>query len=145
MDRIIKFRGLNSNNEWVYGDLTHDAPNSTAYYSEYSQRIHWINEKWHQCNQPVKNGTVGQFINKLDKNNNEIYEDNIITHPLCVKEPHNADEPCEHFVGIIQFEVDRGQYFAVNGKSNGYVIVMSEAYKFEIIGDKFHNPELIKE
>ena len=79
-----------------------------------------------------------------DKNGTEIYEGDIVTHPLCVKEPHDADEPCGTFIGHIQFEVDRGQWFAANAQRNGYVIVMTEAYKFEVIGNIHENKELLK-
>ena len=86
-----------------------------------------------------------QCIDRKDKNGNEIYEGDLVTHPLCVKEPHDENEPCEHFVGRIQYEADRGQYFAVNIKRNGYVIAMTEAYKLEVIGNIYQNPELLKD
>ena len=87
---------------------------------------------------------IMQYTGLHDKNGKEIYEGDIVTHPLCVKEPHDVDEPCETFWGRIVFEVDRGQYFAINTKRNGYVIVMEEAYKFEVIGTIYENPELLE-
>ncbi len=86
-----------------------------------------------------------QYTGLKDKNNKEIYEGDIITHPLCVKEPHDEDEPCEHFVGVIRYEVERGQYFAINQKQNGYVLEMSLVYNFEVIGNIYENPELLKQ
>ena len=86
-----------------------------------------------------------QYIGSRDKDGSKIYVGDIVTHPLCVKEPHDAKEPCENFVGLIQYEADRGQYFAVNRKRNGYVIAMTEAYKFKIIGNIFESPELLVE
>ena len=85
-----------------------------------------------------------QYTGLKDKNGVEIYEEDIVTHPLCVKEPHEGNESCETFIGRISFEVDQGQYFAVNNTRNGYVIVMSEAYKFEVIGNIYENKELLK-
>lgn len=80
-----------------------------------------------------------QYIGSKDKNRKAICEGDIVTHPLCVKEPHDENESCETFIGCIKFEADRGQYFAINTKRNGRVIVMSEAYKFEVIGNTTEN------
>ena len=84
-----------------------------------------------------------EWTGRKDKNGAEIFEGDLVAHPLCVKEPHNEREPCETFIGRIQYEEDKGQYFAVNTKRNGYVIVLSEAYKFEVIGNIYENPELL--
>ena len=82
-----------------------------------------------------------------DRQGKEIYEGDIVSHPLCIKEPHGVDEPCEHFIGSIVYEVNRGQWFAIGSPSqhSGYIVVMEEAYKFEVIGDIYRNPELLQE
>ena len=85
-----------------------------------------------------------QYTGLKDSKGREIYEGDIVTHPLCVKEPHDENEPCETFVGRINYETDSGQYFAVNMKRNGYVVVLSEAYKFEVIGNIYENPKLLE-
>jgi len=136
MERIIKFRGLTANNEWVYGDLLHDKPNSTAYYKEYSQRICWINDKGASCNQPVKNGTVGQFTNVLDKNDVEIYNGDI------VKTVYLGNE-CNARGAIIISPIE---YF---GSGFTLAITYTPIYPFivdhtiEVIGDIYRNPELL--
>lgn len=86
-----------------------------------------------------------QYTGLSDKQGKEIYEGDVVKHPLCVKEPHDIHESCETFVGQIQFEVNRGQYFAVNMQRNGYVIAMTEAHKFEIIGNIYSNSELLNQ
>ena len=59
--REIKFRGMDANGNMRYGRLSQDKPNSTVYYTEYSQRI-----CWDDCNIPVKNSTLGQYTGLKD-------------------------------------------------------------------------------
>jgi len=84
-----------------------------------------------------------EYIDRRDSKGMDICVRDIVTHPLCVKEPHSADEPCERFVGQIVYEANRGQYFAVGLKRSGRAITMEEAYKFEVIGNVYQNPELL--
>lgn len=76
--REIKFRGLTEKDGFAYGLLSHDLPNSTAYYATHSCRICWHRDEGGQSNVPVKNGTVGQFTGKKAKNGVDVYEGDII-------------------------------------------------------------------
>ncbi len=72
--REIEFRGLRPNGEFVYGYLSKDLANTTAYYNEYSYRIRWHPETGGVANAPVKNGTVGQYTGLKDCNGVKIFE-----------------------------------------------------------------------
>jgi uncharacterized phage protein (TIGR01671 family) len=153
MPREIKFRiyrkGATGKQGMTYFSLNDIDVESD--YGDYFVVIPFPNTKDIYIHELPQNGLsqnddliIMQYIGKKDKSGKEIYEGDIVTHPLCVKEPHDLDTACETFVGCINFEVDRGQYFAVNMKVNGYVIVMTEAYKFEVIGNIYENPELLE-
>ena len=134
-----RFRGLTAKNELVYGYLVPDAPNSTAYYNEYSQRICWFPDTGGHANTPVKNGTVGQFINIVDKNGKDIYEGDIVTSTW-----YTYDEPVTDLVGIVEYCQGWGAFWIANYESKTFSEINGQGYyqwDIEVIGNIYEAKE----
>lgn len=134
--REIKFRGKQTKpieSIWHYGDLIHSKDNKT-----YIQNI--------TCME-VDKETVGQFTGLRDKNGVEIYEGDILKIPEWLKEDnqdvciciYNQENTVSDIIGF-------GLYIK-DGYSGKYkILVQSDEWdEFEVIGNKFDNPELLKE
>ena len=65
--RKIEFRGKTKTGEWVFGYLIEGEADGTLYIGKNNMQLTAIDPE-----------TVGQFIGFCDKNNNPIYEDDII-------------------------------------------------------------------
>ncbi len=143
MSRVIKFRGLNACGEFVYGLPSADAPNSTHYYSEYSYRICWIPEKGGHANQPIKNGTLGQFTGLADKNGVEIYEGDLVS-------IHDADDGQFLMSGFVKFGVRGYPAFDIYNKYDETYSDECNTFTndgdlyFTVFGNIHQNPELLK-
>ena len=119
--REIKFRGLMTTGQWVFGLPHLDLKGSTHYFDECSYRICWNPESGGQSNAPIKNGTLSQYTGLHDKNGKEIYEGDIY---------HMGDKKITYTV----VWHDSGLIGKQNGSSS-YAGLEHWMYKIEVIGN----------
>lgn len=130
MSREIRFRGKHVvTGEWFYGSLLAD---------NIIGRVHIINGKpvvTEHC--VVDPETVGQFTGHLDKNNNQIYEHDILL-GLCVED--YQDDPYYHKSKTVVHWNKKTACFHMNS----YLPIDWGGYaSLEVVGDVFKNPEII--
>lgn len=128
--RKIKFRGkrLNSN-QWTYGDLRQTANTASI--------LFW-DTKGYNAGYGIDRETVGQYTGKNAKNDKQIYEGDIL----------------KDFAGDVGYVIwnDKSACFTVVGCNDygdfsdnlGKDCVPTDVW-FEVIGNIYDNPELIKE
>lgn len=138
--REIKFRGVRDTEdaliEIVYGDLTHDAPGSTAYGETHPYRISWKEGTAH-CNAPIRKGTAMQFTGLKDRNGKEIYEGDIV----------NIIDPHVETLGEVVYWTEVGRSYATFGVMGSGTFSDVMAYgngrEIEVIGNVYEAPELL--
>lgn len=143
MKREIKFRGKRvDNGQWAYGDLSveYDGTTIISYWASVLLEPENNYSEMTSCSFEVVPETVGQYINRKDKDGKDIYESDI------VDVVDGAD-------GLIN-EMKAGRYKVVysqvdcafileqlDGK-NG--IAFDECMLLTVVGNIHDNPELIK-
>ena len=137
--REIKFRGKGiESGEWFYGQFVDDYDSGSAYGYIVNGVIE-SNEEYIAIEEwfPVKKETVGQFTGLLDKNGKEIYEGDLIM----ANTPYSTEEAKQVF-----WDKERAGFFlkcryAAYDRKNLYKM---SAFKMEIIGNIYENPELLE-
>ncbi len=86
--------------------------------------------------------TIGQFTGLLDKNGNKIFEDDIIKTKFYGKDTGNGVNFNDYdYFRVVYHEAS----FCIENATRRFVITSESAKRFEIIGNIYDNPELLKE
>jgi uncharacterized phage protein (TIGR01671 family) len=142
--REIEFRGKRKDtNQWIFGNLIEDNhPNVAKVFIHYNS----IEDIWKRYSVEVIPETIGQLIGKKDIKDKNIYEGDIFKFKF-MEELNRSIELIGSFCWNDQdlcYEIDiyspeYPEYVCLSYIDNG------QMYNFEIIGNKYDNPELIKE
>ena len=128
--REIKFRGKTENGNWLVGDLM-----TLEHFVADSKSKFQIGDFKTGVVFDVNKDTVGQYTGLKDKNGKEIYEGDIIQYLDITK-------------GLIKYSEEYAQFVLVDTGSVKDEFEPLGDYNvkvFEIIGNKFDNPELLWE
>lgn len=127
-----KFRGKTADGKWVYGYLLGKDKILPCEIALNSDAIFDLVEF-------VKPETVGQWTGLLDKNGDEIYEGDIIKHRTAISLVVN-----DFFYDACDF-LYKGFFLEKIKSSYGYCLEFNKTNpEYEIIGNKFNNPELLE-
>lgn len=140
MNREIKFRGKRvDNGEWVYGNLIQNK--DACFIAEKMQYSH-LDYCW-DCGKPFDDcykvipETIGQYTGLKDKNGTEIFEGDILKKDGCWS---------------IRIEYEDGTYWIkdldktrYNNEITCIPISLFDINTWEVIGNIYENPELLKE
>ena len=137
--RNVKFRGLDLQNNWVFGSLVQT--------KEWETLIVTMSGRNMTSMDKVEAGSVGQFTGLTDKNGKEIFEGDIVE---CVSwnEFFSKDGmPTEAMRRKMYVDFRRGAFVMVEPmpeplKDNEWDIIYNG--DIEVIGNRHENPELLK-
>ena len=125
----IKFRGKSKRTgEWLYGDLEYNRKKDVARIHSYDDEGEYIEQ------QEVYKETIGQFIRMTDKNENEIYEGDII----------KTDDGLD-ISGYYEVSYDIGTtgFICVGKDVHCPIGVIEELSDIVVVGNIYDNKELL--
>ena len=140
MSREIKFRGKRiDTGEWIYGDYFKyqlDIPQKQGYKRTLFYAINYMNEAVKIYNNAsVDPKTVGQFTERKDKNEVEVYAEDIVK----VQQGYYPQ-----IIGRVTFEDGQWMVTKSDGEKWNLYSVTIFMKSIEVIGNMFDNPELLE-
>lgn len=153
MNHEILFRGKGNpeynDGDWYYGYLIFDGKDYQI-----------IEPKYGSWRRTVLKETVGEFTGMTDKNGIKIFEGDIVRTQPFYDRPYSEKRKGKQFLGVVNLHIHtfKGNKIFPEQKYNSFwqvdIIEDTEKYNHynwsrfwncEIVGNKFDNPELIKE
>lgn len=137
--REIKFRAKEkSSGTWFYGSSEITTKKwffgDTGYVLPLSVFWHWVRYE------NLDTETVGQFIGRLDKVGEEIYEGDIVSVEKIYYPGQEREEIAGHYVSSITFR--GGAYVFHDGYE--YWVPCQACFRTEVIGNIWDNPKLLE-
>lgn len=135
--REILFRGKQvDNGEWIQGFLSKsrnikEKPALLKLCIDYE-------EKGVMLSCIVDPETIGQYTGITDKNGEQIFEGDIIRHY------NRKDDSAIFDTGRVFWEEKRARFLRTSEDENKYFLKEDMAYPYEVIGNIYDNPDLLK-
>ena len=125
----IKFRGKSKKTgEWLYGDLEYNRKKDIARIHSYDDEGEYIGQ------QEVDKETIGQFIGMTDKNENEIYDGDIIK---------TDDDLYISGYYKVSYDIDTTGFICVGKNVHCHPGIIEEFSDIVVVGNIYDNKELL--
>ena len=153
MNREVLFRGKGNpeynDGDWYYGYLIFDGEDYQI-----------VEPKYGSFRRTVLKETVGEFTGMTDKNGTKIFEGDIVRTQPFYDRPYSEKRKGKQFLGVVNLHIHtfKGNKIFPEQKYDSFwqvdIIEDTEKYNHynwsrfwncEVVGNKFDNPELIKE
>ena len=138
--RDIQFRGKNMHGEWVTGDLAHSI---WIVGDCYIQGRDHFDKSYSFAVDPA---SVGQYTGFQDKNDNPIFEGDIVRYQVDNDDCPFPNKVTKKRIGLIIWKAFRGSFALksnpyMNNDLFGYV---NNGNRVEVIGNFYDNPKMLK-